>query len=67
MSEQSPEQSRTDGDAPEESVTEQQKYGSLSIEDDPDGTEDPAELAGSADPDDAVVSYQPSASEADDL
>jgi hypothetical protein len=41
--------------------------GSLTVEDDPDGTEDPADLAGSAGPEDAEVGYQPSATEADDL
>lgn len=40
--------------------------GTLSVEDDPDGTTDPADLAGTAGPDDAERSYTPSTSEADD-
>lgn len=58
MSEQSREQPEID---------EPDGYGSLSMEDDPDGTENPADLAGSATPDDADVGYQPSASEADQV
>jgi hypothetical protein len=41
--------------------------GSLSIEDDPDGTQDPADLAGTASSDDETVGYQPTSSEADKL
>jgi hypothetical protein len=44
--------------------TSQEGYGSLSVEDDPGGTVDPADLAGTAKPDDEPVGYQPSASEA---
>ena len=40
-------------------------YGSLSVEDDPEGTQDPADLAGTANPDDAE-GVGPSVSEADE-
>jgi hypothetical protein len=66
MSEQSRAQSESDEASHEESLVEQENYGGLSVEDDPDGTEDPADLAGSTTPDDAKVGYQPSASEADE-
>jgi hypothetical protein len=42
----------------------QEEYGSLSVEDDPGGTVNPADLAGTAKEDDEPVGYQPSASEA---
>ena len=42
------------------------EYGSLSVEDDTDGTTDPADLAGTAGPRDAESAQQPSVSEADD-
>lgn len=67
MSEQSPEQRETDQTAHDEPAGAQDKHGSLSVEDDPDGTTDPASLAGSATPNDATVGYQPSSSEADKL
>ena len=38
------------------SVSDPDEYGGLSVEDDPEGTVDPAELAGSATPDDEDVS-----------
>lgn len=38
-----------------ETLPDGQEYGSLSIEDDPDGTVDPGELAGGASEDDADV------------
>ena len=41
-------------------------YGSLSVEDDPEGTVDPAELAGTASTGDAGVGYEPEFTEADD-
>ena len=41
-----------------------QKYGSLTIEDEP-GTVDPADLAGTASDHDADVGYEPEFSEAD--
>jgi hypothetical protein len=42
------------------------EYGSLSPEDDAEGTVDPGELAGTAGPDDANVGYEPDVSQADD-
>jgi hypothetical protein len=46
-----------EGDTPgSETPPDSQEYGSLSIEDDPDGTVDPGELAGGASEDDADVS-----------
>jgi hypothetical protein len=39
-----------------EGATEAEEYGSLSIEDDPEGTVDPSELAGTATEDDQDVS-----------
>ena len=41
---------------PGEDITDPAQYGSLSIEDDPTGTVDPGELAGSADETDEDVS-----------
>lgn len=38
------------------SVADPDEYGGLSVEDDPEGTIDPAELAGTASSDDADVS-----------
>jgi hypothetical protein len=52
-----------DGDQPEgadpgrdSDMTDPEEYGSLSVEDDPDGTVDPGELAGGADESDEDVS-----------
>jgi hypothetical protein len=52
-----------DGDQPEGAepgsdtgMTDPEEYGSLSVEDDPDGTVDPGELAGGADETDEDVS-----------
>jgi hypothetical protein len=42
------------------------EYGSMSVEDDPEGTTDPADLAGTATPADADVGEGPSISAADD-
>ena len=42
--------------APAEDLTDPAEYGSLSVEDDPDGTVDPGELAGGADETDEDVS-----------
>jgi hypothetical protein len=42
------------------------EYGSLSIEDDAEGTTDPADLAGTASSEDADVGQEPSISQADD-
>jgi hypothetical protein len=41
---------------PDADLTDPAEYGSLSVEDDPDGTVDPGELAGGANEDDADVS-----------
>lgn len=60
MSEQSRDETETD-----ESSAKHEDYGSLTVEDDPDGTVDAADLAGSASPDDADVG--PAANEADGL
>jgi hypothetical protein len=65
MSEQSRE-NRESAEAPNvTSDIDQENYGSLSVEDDPAGTVNPADLAGTAQPDDAEVTYRPSASKAD--
>jgi hypothetical protein len=55
---------------PEETENDQQStpigadaYGSLTVEDNPDGTVDPGDLAGTADESDAEVVYQPEYSE----
>jgi len=42
--------------APDEDMSDPAEYGSLSVEDDPDGTVDPGELAGGADETDEDVS-----------
>jgi hypothetical protein len=42
-----------------------EEYGTLSVEDNPDGTVDPADLADTADESDAEVVYQPEHSEKD--
>jgi hypothetical protein len=39
----------------EQRPTDDQEYGSLTVEDDPAGTQDPADLAGTANSDDAQV------------
>jgi hypothetical protein len=41
------------------------EYGTLTVEDDADGTTDPADLAGTATSDDAEVGYNPTATDAD--
>ena len=49
----------TDDDQPlddTDGATDVEEYGSLSIEDDPEGTVDPSELAGTATDDDEDVS-----------
>jgi hypothetical protein len=62
MSDQTPEQTQNDEQSSQLGAEE---YGSLSIEDNPDGTVDPADLAGTADESDAEVVYQPEHSEQD--
>ena len=59
MSDQTPEQSEND----EQSTSkDSEEYGSLTVEDNPEGTVDPAELAGTADDSDDEVA-QPEYSE----
>ncbi|WP_433788473.1 hypothetical protein [Actinoplanes sp. CA-252034] len=65
MSKQSYEPENNGDSRQRESTVEADSYGSLTVEDDPDGTVNPADLAGSASKDDAQVG--PSANEADDL
>ena len=50
------EDSTPDGEAAPAEQLDAEEYGSLSIEDDPDGTVDPGELAGGAGDDDEDVS-----------
>lgn len=45
---------------------DREEYGGLSLEDDPQGTVDPAELAGTASEDDDDIGYEPEFSEADE-
>jgi hypothetical protein len=66
MSEQPREHQESAGASDDGSGVEQGNYGSLSVEDDAAGTEDPADLAGTANPDDADVASEPSVSEADE-
>jgi hypothetical protein len=63
MSEQPGEHRDTD-DRPE---ADPGNLGSLSVEDEPGGTENPADLAGTRNPDDADVATEASVSEADDV
>ncbi|GIF14612.1 hypothetical protein FHX34_1021283 [Actinoplanes teichomyceticus] len=65
MSEQSHEPDNNGDSSPQKSSAEPGSYGSLTVEDEPGGTTDPADLAGSATTDDAEVG--PSNNEADDL
>jgi hypothetical protein len=62
MSDQPPEQSENDEQS---APTGAGEYGSLSVEDNPDGTVNPADLAGTADESDDDVVYQPEHSEKD--
>ena len=55
MSEQPNDQAATARDDAERVGATSQDFGNLSIEDHPDGTVDPAELAGSAGPGDDAV------------
>jgi len=62
MSDQMPEQTEND----EQSATAGgDEYGSLSVEDNPDGTVFPGDLAGTANESDDEVVYQPEHSEQD--
>lgn len=62
MSDQTPEQSENDEQS---TSTDSEEYGSLTVEDNPEGTVDPADLAGTADQSDDEVVYQPKFSEKD--
>jgi hypothetical protein len=62
MSDQTPEQSENDEQS---ASTDSEEYGSLTVEDNPEGTVDPADLAGTADQSDDEVVYQPKFSEKD--
>jgi hypothetical protein len=62
MSDQTPEQQENDEQSTSMGADE---YGSLSVEDNPEGTVNPADLAGTADESDADVVYQPEYSEED--
>jgi hypothetical protein len=62
MSDQTPEQIENDEQI---TPTGADEYGSLTVEDNPEGTVDSGDLAGSADESDDEVVYQPEYSEAD--
>jgi hypothetical protein len=62
MSEQTPEQTEDDEQSTPPSAEE---YGSLTVEDNPEGTVNPADLAGTASESDDEVVYQPEHSEKD--
>ncbi len=62
MSDQTPEETEKDEQS---TPTGDGEYGSLTVEDNPDGTVDPADLAGTADESDSEVVYQPADSEED--
>jgi len=62
MSDQTPEETENDGQI---TSTGADEYGSLTVEDNPDGTVYPADLAGTADESDDKVVYQPEYSEED--
>ncbi len=52
--------------SPDGSRPEDDDLGTFTVEDDPGGTVDPADLAGTASSDDADVGYAPEASAEDD-
>ena len=62
MSDQTPEETENDEQS---TPTGADEYGSLTVEDNPNGTVDPGDLAGTADESDAEVVYQPEYSEED--
>jgi hypothetical protein len=64
MSDQTPEQNENENDE-QSTPMNAEEYGTLSVEDNPDGTVDPADLADTADESDAEVVYQPEHSEKD--
>ena len=51
--------------APDQDPNIDEELGSLTVEDDPDGTVDPSELAGGADESDADTALHPDYSEED--
>ena len=62
MSDETPEQTEDDQQSTPRGADE---YGSLTVEDNPEGTVDPADLAGTANESDDEVVYQPKHSEKD--
>ena len=69
MSEQTSEQRSDPDDVARDAAaagSTDEEGGNLTVEDDPQGTTDPADLAGTADSGDAEVAQRPSVSEADD-
>jgi hypothetical protein len=62
MSDETPEQTEDDQQSTPRGADE---YGSLTVEDNPEGTVDPADLAGTAKESDDDVVYQPKHSEKD--
>jgi hypothetical protein len=62
MSDQTPEQTENDEQS---TLTGADEYGSLSVEDNPGGTVDPGDLAGTATESDDDVVYQPEVSKED--
>ena len=62
MSDQTPEETEKDEQI---TSTGADEYGSLTVEDNPDGTVYPSDLAGTADESDDTVVYQPEYSEED--
>jgi hypothetical protein len=62
MSDQTPEETEKDEQS---TSTGDGVYGSLTVEDNPDGTVDPSDLAGTADESDDEIVYQPEYSEED--
>ena len=63
MSDQTPEQTENDEQGAPTGAAEE--YGSLTVEDNPEGTVFPSDLAGTADESDDQVVYQPEHSEED--
>jgi hypothetical protein len=62
MSDRTPEETEQDHQS---TLAGADEYGSLTVEDNPDGTVDPGELAGTADESDDEVVYRPKHSEKD--
>jgi hypothetical protein len=47
-------------------MADPQEYGHLTVEDDPAGTVDAGQLAGTTESDDATVGYEPESTDTDD-